>query len=284
MTRNSKRPNQSVYARGNDIYPYLHQHHHLLLNKHLLPLIQPLPTYTTAVYTRTHNMNASSTLARHAPATLARSGRPHVSPTVRLLTCYPRARSTVRLESSTTLPWTPTSNTAVQRRWAHAETRSASRGDTLFPSALESSHSSTSSNTNEPVTFASSASAAAASSSSSKDSGISARKAGKTIGLKGKKNAITLTPSAVSRLKELASPPTSSSEPQLLRISVRNRGCAGLAYHLSYLPIDSVQKFDEIVEQDGVKVLVDSRALFSIIGSEMDWLEDRMSARFTFKK
>lgn len=40
--------------------------------------------------------------------------------------------------------------------------------------------------------------------------------------------------------------------------------------------------FDELVEQDGVKVLIDSKALFSIIGSEMDWVEDKLSRRFVF--
>jgi len=35
--------------------------------------------------------------------------------------------------------------------------------------------------------------------------------------------------------------------------------------------------------QDGVKVLIDSKALFSIIGSEMDWVEDKISARFVFR-
>ena len=41
--------------------------------------------------------------------------------------------------------------------------------------------------------------------------------------------------------------------------------------------------FDEAVEQDGVKVLVDSKALFSIIGSEMDWVEDKLEQRFVFR-
>ena len=45
-----------------------------------------------------------------------------------------------------------------------------------------------------------------------------------------------------------------------------------MSYHLEY--VDKPGKFDEIVEQDGVKVLIDSKALFSIIGSEMDWKED----------
>ena len=41
--------------------------------------------------------------------------------------------------------------------------------------------------------------------------------------------------------------------------------------------------FDEEVEQDGVKVLIDSKALFSIIGSEMDWVEDKLNRRFVFR-
>lgn len=62
--------------------------------------------------------------------------------------------------------------------------------------------------------------------------------------------------------------------PQLIRIGVRNKGCAGLSYHLDY--VDKPGKFDEVVEQDGVKVFIDSKALFSIIGSEMDWKEDAL--------
>jgi len=54
-----------------------------------------------------------------------------------------------------------------------------------------------------------------------------------------------------------------------------------MSYHLEY--VDKPGKFDEIVQQDGVKVLIDSKALFSIIGSEMDWVEDRLSSKFSFK-
>ena len=78
------------------------------------------------------------------------------------------------------------------------------------------------------------------------------------------------TPAAVSRLRSLLNGPT----PQLIRIGVRNKGCAGLSYHLDY--VDKPGKFDEIVAQDGVRVLIDSKALFSIIGSEMDWKEDAL--------
>lgn len=64
-------------------------------------------------------------------------------------------------------------------------------------------------------------------------------------------------------------------------MGVKNKGCSGLAYNLEY--IEKPGRFDEVVEQDGVKVYIDSKALFSIIGSEMDWVEDQLSARFVFK-
>lgn len=67
----------------------------------------------------------------------------------------------------------------------------------------------------------------------------------------------------------------------MIRIGVRNRGCSGLTYNLEY--ISEPNKFDEVVEQDGVKVVIDSKALFSIVGSEMDWIDDKLSSRFVFK-
>ena len=86
-----------------------------------------------------------------------------------------------------------------------------------------------------------------------------------------------LTPGAVSQLRNLLSQP----DPKLIKVGVRNRGCSGLAYHLEY--VEKPGAFDEEVEQDGVKVLIDSKALFSIIGSEMDWVEDKLNQRFVFR-
>ena len=88
---------------------------------------------------------------------------------------------------------------------------------------------------------------------------------------------MVLTPKAVSQLKGLLDQP----EPKLIRVGVKNRGCSGLAYHLEY--VDKPQQWDESIEQDGVTVLIDSKALFSIIGSEMDWIEDKLNQRFIFK-
>lgn len=92
-----------------------------------------------------------------------------------------------------------------------------------------------------------------------------------------RKAAMKLTPAAVEQLRALLDQP----EPKLIKVGVRNRGCSGLAYHLEY--VDKAGAFDETVEQDGVKVLIDSKALFSIIGSEMDWQEDKLNERFVFR-
>ncbi|KAG6990959.1 hypothetical protein G7Y79_00060g092630 [Physcia stellaris] len=95
--------------------------------------------------------------------------------------------------------------------------------------------------------------------------------------LRARKAAMTLTPTATEQLRNLLSQP----EPKMIRVGVKNRGCSGLAYHLEF--VDKAGTFDEAVEQDGVKVLIDSKALFSIIGSEMDWVEDKLNQRFVFR-
>ncbi|KAI1147166.1 hypothetical protein F4825DRAFT_160623 [Nemania diffusa] len=95
--------------------------------------------------------------------------------------------------------------------------------------------------------------------------------------LRPRKAALKLTPTAVEQLRQLLDQP----EPKLIKVGVRNRGCSGLAYHLEY--VEKPGAFDEEVEQDGVRVVIDSKALFSIIGSEMDWVEDKLNQRFIFR-
>ena len=91
------------------------------------------------------------------------------------------------------------------------------------------------------------------------------------------KAVLTLTPNAVLHLKRLMNLP----EPKMIRVSVKNRGCSGLTYHLEY--VSSPEKSDEEVNQDGVKILVDSKALFSVIGSQMDWVDNKLESKFVFK-
>ena len=95
--------------------------------------------------------------------------------------------------------------------------------------------------------------------------------------LRPRKAAMTITPHAVTQLRQLLQQPN----PKMIRVGVKNRGCSGLAYHLEY--VDKPGLFDETVEQEDVKVLIDSKALFSIIGSEMDWVDDRLNQRFVFR-
>ncbi|KAL2365784.1 hypothetical protein RJZ56_001239 [Blastomyces dermatitidis] len=95
--------------------------------------------------------------------------------------------------------------------------------------------------------------------------------------LKARKIAMHITPEAIVHLRRLTDQP----DPKLVRVGVKNRGCSGLSYHLEY--VDKAAPFDEVVEQDGVRILIDSKALFSIIGSEMDWQEDSLASRFVFR-
>lgn len=88
---------------------------------------------------------------------------------------------------------------------------------------------------------------------------------------------MNLTPNAVSQLRAMLDQP----EPKLIKVGVRNKGCSGLAYHLEY--VDKPGMLDEEVVQDGVKVIIDSKALMSIIGSEMDWVEDKLNQKFVFR-
>ncbi|KAG1142100.1 hypothetical protein G6F37_000558 [Rhizopus arrhizus] len=94
--------------------------------------------------------------------------------------------------------------------------------------------------------------------------------------LRLRKAALTLTPAAVSRLKDLTEGPT----PKYLRVGVRQKGCSGNSYTLEFT--DTKGKFDEIVNQDGVTVLVDSKALITVLGSEMDFVQDKLSEHFVF--
>ncbi|CEG65936.1 Iron-sulfur assembly protein 1 [Rhizopus azygosporus] len=97
-----------------------------------------------------------------------------------------------------------------------------------------------------------------------------------TSRLRLRKAALTLTPAAVSRLKDLTQGPT----PKYLRVGVRQKGCSGNSYTLEFT--DTKGKFDEIVNQDGVTVLVDSKALITVLGSEMDFVQDKLSEHFVF--
>ncbi len=87
-----------------------------------------------------------------------------------------------------------------------------------------------------------------------------------------------LTEAAATRIRELTQ--RSASPIAGLRVGVKNGGCAGMAYTIDYA--SEVLPSDEVVEDKGVKVLVDPKAVLFLLGTEMDFKVDRMAAQFVF--
>jgi iron-sulfur cluster assembly protein len=65
-----------------------------------------------------------------------------------------------------------------------------------------------------------------------------------------------------------------------VRVGVKNGGCAGMAYTMEYA--DAVNPLDEVIEEKGVRILVDPKAILFLLGTEMDYKVDRLSAQFVF--
>jgi iron-sulfur cluster assembly protein len=90
---------------------------------------------------------------------------------------------------------------------------------------------------------------------------------------------LTLTDAAVERVKALIA--GRKGETFGIRIGVKARGCSGLAYTLEFA--DAKNDFDEVIESNGVRVLIDPKASMFIFGTEMDFVEDKMTSGFVFR-
>jgi len=87
-----------------------------------------------------------------------------------------------------------------------------------------------------------------------------------------------LTDAAASRVRELSS--RADSEIVGLRVGIKNGGCAGMEYTVEYA--HDIRPTDEVVEDKGVKILVDPKAVLFLLGTEMDFKVNKMAAQFVF--
>jgi len=89
---------------------------------------------------------------------------------------------------------------------------------------------------------------------------------------------LKLTDAAAERVKSLID---RSEEPVLgLRVGVKKGGCSGLMYEVEYAK--ERKKFEEVVEDKGVKVFIEPTAVMFLLGAEMDYHEDKFASGFTF--
>ncbi|MFT0860126.1 Fe-S cluster assembly scaffold SufA [Ancylobacter sp. G4_0304] len=87
-----------------------------------------------------------------------------------------------------------------------------------------------------------------------------------------------LTDAAAERVRSIIA---RSEKPVVgLRVGVKNGGCAGMEYTMEFA--EEAGRFDEVVEDKGVKVLIDPKAIMYLLGTEMDFKADKMSAQFVF--
>jgi iron-sulfur cluster assembly accessory protein len=94
------------------------------------------------------------------------------------------------------------------------------------------------------------------------------------------KDPLSLTPAAAVRIQELLSGDNAPENPIGIRLGVKRRGCNGLSYTLNYLT--EAPANDLAMESHGVKVFIEPMALFSIVGTTMDWEETELASEFTF--
>jgi iron-sulfur cluster assembly protein len=89
---------------------------------------------------------------------------------------------------------------------------------------------------------------------------------------------VRLTEAAAERIKAVMA---KADRPiAAVRVGVKNGGCAGMSYTMEYA--ENVNPLDEVVEDKGVRILIDPKAVLFLLGTEMDYKVDKLSAQFVF--
>jgi len=87
-----------------------------------------------------------------------------------------------------------------------------------------------------------------------------------------------LTEAAAERIKAVMAKATRPIA--AVRVGVKNGGCAGMAYTMEYA--ESINPLDEVIEDKGVRILIDPKAVLFLLGTEMDYKVDKLAAQFVF--
>lgn len=89
---------------------------------------------------------------------------------------------------------------------------------------------------------------------------------------------MTMTTAAAARVKDLMA----SKGPDIvgLRIGLKKGGCAGMEYDMTWA--EEIKPMEDVVEQDGARVIVDPQAVLYLLGTELDYQVDKLSAQFVF--
>jgi iron-sulfur cluster assembly protein len=90
--------------------------------------------------------------------------------------------------------------------------------------------------------------------------------------------AMRLSDAAAARIREIVA--GADGRYQGVRVGVTNGGCAGMSYTMDYA--ESAQPLEEVVEDKGVKIFIDPKAILFLIGTEMDFVREKLGARFVF--
>ena len=90
---------------------------------------------------------------------------------------------------------------------------------------------------------------------------------------------IKLSQNAAERIKEIMSKAEDSTIG--VRVGVKSGGCAGMSYVMEYAK--DIKPNEEIIEDKGVKVLIDPKAIMYLLGTEMDYKKENFSSQFVFK-
>ena len=93
------------------------------------------------------------------------------------------------------------------------------------------------------------------------------------------KQIVKLSDNAASRIKEIMS---SADQTTIgVRVGVKSGGCAGMSYVMEYAK--DIKANEEVIEDKGVKVLIDPKAIMYLLGTEMDYKSEELSSTFVFK-